>query len=264
MVREVCPVCVPNFVGNGSESGNKPTMGAAGPSLPSLPQRPAVRKSAAAAATALDTAGRITQRPAVTPSTQLATTTDDTANGETAEGNETREKLQNIRVKFLRLAHRLGQSPQNVVVAQVLYRLGLAESLRGGSASTASRTGAFSFDRANALAEEQEAANQEEELDFACTILVLGKTGVGKSATINSIFDDRKSATSAFKPSTTKVQEIVGTVHGIKVCQDYSVCMNLGRAIQPQGLYFSHVLYRFNLVSCFYRPSNRTRFLGLS
>jgi len=203
-----------DFVGNGSESGNKPSMGAAGPSLPSLPQRPAARKSAAA--TALDTAGRITQRPAVTSSTQITTTTDESANGETAEGNDTREKLQNIRVKFLRLAHRLGQSPQNVVVAQVLYRLGLAESLRGGNAPN--RTGAFSFDRANALAEEQEAANQEEELDFACTILVLGKTGVGKSATINSIFDDRKSVTSAFKPSTNKVQEIVGTVHGIKVC----------------------------------------------
>ena len=202
-----------HFAGNGSDTGNKPSMGAAGPSLPSLPQRPAARK--AAAATALDTAGRITTRPSAAPSTQLTTTTDESANGETAEGNETREKLQNIRVKFLRLAHRLGQSPQNVVVAQVLYRLGLAESLRGGSAPN--RTGAFSFDRANSLAEEQEAANQDEELDFACTILVLGKTGVGKSATINSIFDDRKSATSAFKPSTTKVQEIVGTVHGIKV-----------------------------------------------
>nr|A9SV59.1 RecName: Full=Translocase of chloroplast 101, chloroplastic; AltName: Full=101 kDa chloroplast outer envelope protein [Physcomitrium patens] len=194
-------------------SGKKSSMGAAGPSLPSLPQRPAVRKTAAA--TALDTAGRITQRPNGAPSTQLTATTEENANSDTAEGNETREKLQNIRVKFLRLAHRLGQSPQNVVVAQVLYRLGLAESLRGGN--TSNRAGAFSFDRANALAEEQEAANQEEELDFACTILVLGKTGVGKSATINSIFDDRKSVTSAFKPSTNKVQEIVGTVHGIKV-----------------------------------------------
>ncbi|KAF5801801.1 putative small monomeric GTPase [Helianthus annuus] len=34
-----------------------------------------------------------------------------------------------IRVKFLRLARRLGQTPHNVVVAQVLYRLGLAEQI---------------------------------------------------------------------------------------------------------------------------------------
>nr|A9SY65.1 RecName: Full=Translocase of chloroplast 108, chloroplastic; AltName: Full=108 kDa chloroplast outer envelope protein [Physcomitrium patens] len=199
--------------GNPAFSGTKPSMGAAGPSLPSLPQRPAVRKPIAA--TASDSPGRNTQRPNGALSTQITSTTDESASSDAAEGDETREKLQNIRVKFLRLAHRLGQSPQNVVVAQVLYRLGLAESLRGGSAPN--RSGAFSFDRANALAEEQEAANQEEELDFACTILVLGKTGVGKSSTINSIFDERKSVTSAFKPSTNKVQEVIGTVHGIKV-----------------------------------------------
>lgn len=179
-----------------------------------MPKRPTKKP---VAATATDTAGRITQYPNASSPTQLASTTDETTNNEASEGNETREKLQNIRVKFLRLAHRLGQSPQNQVVAQVLYRLGLAESLRGGSTTTTNRMGAFSFDRANALAMEAEATHQEEELDFACTILVLGKTGVGKSATINSLFDERKSVTSAFSPSTKKVHEIVGTVHGIKV-----------------------------------------------
>ncbi|RZC44872.1 hypothetical protein C5167_037825 [Papaver somniferum] len=69
---------------------------------------------------------------------------EDPVNGEAEENDETREKLQNIRVKFLRLAHRLGQTPHNVVVAQVLYRLGLAEQLRGRNQS---RVGAFSFDR---------------------------------------------------------------------------------------------------------------------
>jgi ribosome biogenesis GTPase A len=154
----------------------------------------------------------------VATASQLATPPEDNpSNGDGNDGNdETREKLQNIRVKFLRLAHRLGQSPQNVVVAQVLYRLGLAEQLRGGR--SASQAGAFSFDRANAIAEEQEAVSgQEEELDFACTVLLLGKTGVGKSATINSIFDEPRTSTNAFHPSTKKVQEIVGHVHGIKV-----------------------------------------------
>ncbi|PPD90706.1 hypothetical protein GOBAR_DD12365 [Gossypium barbadense] len=129
------------------------------------------------------------------------------------ENDETREKLQLIRVKFLRLANRLGQTPHNVVVAQVLYRLGLAEQLQGRNGG---RVGAFSFDRASAMAEQLEAAGNEP-LDFSCTIMVLGKTGVGKSATINSIFDEVKFGTDAFQTGTKKVQDVVGTVHGIKV-----------------------------------------------
>ncbi|KAJ0451092.1 putative small monomeric GTPase [Helianthus annuus] len=134
-------------------------------------------------------------------------------NGEADENDDTREKLQMIRVKFLRLARRLGQTPHNVVVAQVLYRLGLAEQIRG---SNAGRVAAFSFERASAMAEQLEAAGQEP-LEFSCTIMVLGKTGVGKSATINSIFDEVKFETSAFQHGTKKVQDVVGTVQGIKV-----------------------------------------------
>nr|XP_043638826.1 translocase of chloroplast 120, chloroplastic [Erigeron canadensis] len=138
---------------------------------------------------------------------------DEPTNGEAEENDDTREKLQMIRVKFLRLARRLGQTPHNVVVAQVLYRLGLAEQLRGRNGG---RVAAFSFERASAMAEQLEAAGQEP-LEFSCTIMVLGKTGVGKSATINSIFDDTKFGTDAFQVGTKKVQDVVGTVQGIKV-----------------------------------------------
>ncbi|XP_074275652.1 translocase of chloroplast 120, chloroplastic [Silene latifolia] len=138
---------------------------------------------------------------------------EDSTNSDVEEGDEIREKLQMIRVKFLRLAYRLGQTPHNVVVAQVLYRLGLAEQLR---ARNGGRVGAFSFDRASAMAEQLEAAGQGP-LDFSCTIMVIGKTGVGKSATINSIFDEVKFGTDAFHTSTKKVQDVVGTVQGIKV-----------------------------------------------
>ncbi|CAN1802705.1 Translocase of chloroplast 132, chloroplastic [Linum perenne] len=138
---------------------------------------------------------------------------DESSNGEGEEFDETREKLQMIRVKFLRLAHRLGQTPHNVVVAQVLYRLGLAEQLRGRNGG---RVGAFSFDRASAMAEQLEAVGQEP-LDFSCTIMVIGKSGVGKSATINSIFDEVKFNTDAFQSGTKRVQDVVGTVQGIKV-----------------------------------------------
>ncbi|XP_022748141.1 translocase of chloroplast 120, chloroplastic-like [Durio zibethinus] len=167
------------------------------------------------AAPLLEPSPKVVQQPRVngTVSQAQAQQIEDRANGEAEESDETREKLQLIRVKFLRLAHRLGQTPHNVVVAQVLYRLGLAEQLRGRNGG---RVGAFSFDRASAMAEQLEAAGNEP-LDFSCTIMVLGKTGVGKSATINSIFDEVKFGTDAFRTGTKKVQDVVGTVHGIKV-----------------------------------------------
>lgn len=182
---------------------------ASSPSL--IPARPA---GLGRAAPLLEPAPRVVQpRVNGTVSPTQNQVADDPANGDAEENDETREKLQMIRVKFLRLAHRLGQTPHNVVVAQVLYRLGLAEQLRGRSGS---RVAAFSFDRASAMAEQLEAAGQEP-LDFSCTIMVLGKTGVGKSATINSIFDEMKFGTDAFQVGTKKVQDVVGTVQGIKV-----------------------------------------------
>ncbi|XP_042040541.1 translocase of chloroplast 120, chloroplastic-like isoform X2 [Salvia splendens] len=167
------------------------------------------------AAPLLEPSPRVVQQPrangaASATQNQLV---EDPTNGETEEYDETREKLQMIRVKFLRLARRLGQTPHNVVVAQVLYRLGLAEQLHGRSGG---RGATFSFDRASAMAEQLEAAGQEP-LDFTCTIMVLGKSGVGKSATINSIFDEVYFGTDAFELGTKKVQDIVGTVQGIRV-----------------------------------------------
>ncbi|CAA7034477.1 unnamed protein product [Microthlaspi erraticum] len=138
---------------------------------------------------------------------------EESTTSETDEHDETREKLQLIRVKFLRLTHRLGQTPHNVVVSQVLYRLGLAEQLRGRNGS---RVGAFSFDRASAMAEQLEATGQDP-LDFSCTIMVLGKSGVGKSATINSIFEEVKICTDAFEMGAKKVRDVEGFVQGIKV-----------------------------------------------
>ncbi|XP_058111737.1 translocase of chloroplast 90, chloroplastic isoform X2 [Magnolia sinica] len=123
-------------------------------------------------------------------------------------------KIEALQIKFLCLVRRLGLSSENLVVAQVLYRLQLASLIRAGE-SDVKRVG-HKTDKARAIAAAQEGDGQAD-LDFSFKILVLGKTGVGKSATINSIFDQSKAATDAFRPATKHIQEVVGTVSGIKI-----------------------------------------------
>lgn len=133
---------------------------------------------------------------------------DDSENKLSEEEKTKLQKLQQIRVNFLRLVQRLGASPDDSLVAQVLYRFGLVAGRSTGQL--------FSFDNAKNTAIQLEAEGKED-LDFSLNILVLGKSGVGKSATINSIFGEDKTPINAFGPGTTTVKEIVGTVEGVKI-----------------------------------------------
>ena len=132
-------------------------------------------------------------------------------------GDEEDKKLQDnvdqIRVKFLRLVNRLGHSPEDRVSAQVLYRLGLAEGIKRGKQLNRGHSSLENSKRKALMLEEQDREN----LDFSCHILMIGKTGVGKSATINSIFNEEKVSTNAFEASTKSIKPILGLVDGIKL-----------------------------------------------
>lgn len=85
---------------------------------------------------------------------------------------------------------------------------------RGGQLDT-SQVG---FEAACAAAQRLEEGNSEESLAFTCTVMVIGMSGVGKSATINSILcKDNAAPINAYKPGTHGVREVTGDVHGVKV-----------------------------------------------
>lgn len=127
---------------------------------------------------------------------------------------DTLSRIEVLQIKFFRLLLRLQLSTQDLIVAKVLYRIHLATLISAGN-SDLKRINLKSL-KARAVAAEEESAG-DSELDFPLKILVLGKTGVGKSATINSIFDQTKAATDAFEPATDRLEEVVGTVNGIKI-----------------------------------------------
>ncbi|TVU43940.1 hypothetical protein EJB05_03361, partial [Eragrostis curvula] len=135
----------------------------------------------------------------------------DPENGMTDDEKKLYRKVSTARIKYLRLIHRLGYDTNHQVPTQVLYRLDVAEGFRRIRIANHSSELENAWKRASQLETEG-----IEDLDFSCNILVLGKAGVGKSATINSIFGEDKSTTNAFLPATKSVKEITGVVDGVK------------------------------------------------
>ncbi|CAN0928277.1 Translocase of chloroplast 159, chloroplastic [Linum grandiflorum] len=121
------------------------------------------------------------------------------------------ENMQQMMIKYLRLVFRLGYSPDESIVSQVLYRMALIAGKKNSQI--------FNVDAAKRIAHqlETEKGEAEDDVTFSLNILVLGKSGVGKSSTVNGIFGEEKSVIDAFEPATESVKEINAVVDGIKI-----------------------------------------------
>lgn len=120
-------------------------------------------------------------------------------------------KVEQLRTTYMRLVEKLGHSADDALPDYVFHRMGLIDPLGRGRKNSEE----FSLKITKKVALQLDEG--KDDFTFSCTVLVIGKTGVGKSAAINSIFGEKRAFTDPFQPATTSVREISGVVDGVNI-----------------------------------------------
>ena len=196
-----------------------------GSSMPSLPtvQRPRPTASAAAAA-----APTQTQEVVAASQTQQQRSNDPRL-------SELHTYMRDLRIKWMRIASRLGKNDRHSVVAQVLYRINLAEERiadkltrapgtqptpRRGPAQAVESFKPDTGERAEAT-ELENTQGESAKLGVTITILMLGKAGTGKTETLRALLAEDPNAdvpsADASGDGTSKPYVATGTVKGIEL-----------------------------------------------
>ena len=123
------------------------------------------------------------------------------------------ETVSEHRVKLIRIAKRLGVGADNNVIKQVIFRLDMTEQVKlHGRSSRVALKETFKEAEAKAAAMEESG----DDLDLECTVLIIGKSGVGKSTLVNNLLglEDEEVERHAGK---TSIREITGEAYGVKM-----------------------------------------------
>ncbi|EOA15922.1 hypothetical protein CARUB_v10004016mg [Capsella rubella] len=119
------------------------------------------------------------------------------------------EKTKLLKEKLQRIIRNTGCCSENLSDTEVVSKL----SLDGGEHQASLELDYISDGTKIKITEQKFPAD----LELSINVLVIGKTGVGKSATVNSIFGETKSAVGAFAVTTKSANYVVGNVGGLRI-----------------------------------------------
>jgi hypothetical protein len=187
--------------------------------LPSLPPRRPTRSAAVVTGQSGQSSGENSQE-ASAPEDKKVT--------------KIRQQVQGFRTNIYRAAMRLRYPVTSQMISQVMFRLQMAEKIHLETHGSVQSAGDVEGD---ALEEAQRMEESEEPLDFSTTVLVLGMSGVGKTATLHNLLGIEP--LSGYHP-TEGVQILRGQVSGIGVTFIDTPGLNPGPSCQADNLKILH------------------------
>ncbi|GJN22761.1 hypothetical protein PR202_gb10357 [Eleusine coracana subsp. coracana] len=165
--------------------------------------------------------------------------TADPENEMTDEEKKLYRKVNNARIKYLRLIHRLGYDTDHRVPVQVLYRLSLVEGLRRIRIANHSSELETAWKRALQLE-----AERREDLEFSCNILVLAALPEGPSGSAMNYEMVVTHRTHSIQQSIRQATNDPRIENPVALVENHHLCRrNMeGEKVLPDGLIWRRLL----------------------